>query len=120
MLERITRFLFENQTTKQTVVKNTFWLFFGQILGRLFRAALVIAAARILGPTSWGAFSYVVGLIAFLQIFADLGLNAIVTRESAKDPSQSRRYFATAFFIKIVLLGLSSAFLMIGAPYLTT
>lgn len=119
MLKKIRGFLFENQTQKQTLAKNTFWLFFGQISGRTLRAGLIIFAARLLGPESWGAFSYVMSLIAFLLILSDIGISAIVTRESAKNPGTSAEYFSTAFFLKIFLLSIGSLLLIFGAPYLT-
>ncbi|MBU6142025.1 flippase [Patescibacteria group bacterium] len=119
MFSSIRGFLFENRTQKQTVAKNTFWLFLGQASGRILRVILVIFAARILGPESWGAFSYVMSLVAFLLIFSDVGISAIVTRESAKDLSRSAEYFSTAFFLKIVLLAAGSCLLIFGAPYLT-
>ncbi len=119
MLEKIRGFLFENQNQKQTLAKNTFWLFFGQTSGRLLRAALVIYAARALGPESWGAFSYVMSLVAFLLILSDIGISAIVTRESARNISAGPEYFSTAFFIKLFLLALGAAILIFGAPYVT-
>lgn len=119
MFNKIKCFLFENQNQKQTLAKNTFWLFTGQLSGRFLRAGLVIFAARILGPESWGAFSYVMGLIAFLLILSDIGIGAIVTRESAKDPEKSAEYFSTAFFLKIFLLLTATIILIFGAPYLT-
>ncbi len=119
MPEKLRRFLFENQNQKQTLAKNTFWLFFGQIFGRALRAALVILAARLLGPESWGAFSYAMSLVAFLLIFSDIGISAIVTRESAKNPETSAEYFSTAFFLKIILLAAGVVVLVFGAPYLT-
>ena len=119
MLEKIRSFLFENQNQKQTLAKNTFWLFFGQTSGRILRSALVIYAARILGPESWGAFSYVMSLVAFLLILSDIGISAIVTRESAKNIQAGPEYFSTAFFLKLFLLSAGLAILIFGAPYLT-
>ena len=85
MYQKIKQFLFENQNLKQTIAKNTFWLFFGQTGGRLLRVAIVVFSARILGPESFGAFSYAMTLVAFLIILSDMGMGAIVTRELAKD-----------------------------------
>ncbi|MEK7478316.1 MAG: flippase [Patescibacteria group bacterium] len=119
MYKNLKLFLFENQTLKQTIAKNTFWLFFGQIFGRLLRAGLIIYAARVLGPSSWGAFSYVMTLVAFMTIFSDMGMGAIVTRESAKNPEFSKKYFSTVFCIKLVLLTVGMLLLIFGAPYLT-
>ncbi len=100
----ILNFLLRNGSVGQTIAKNTFWLFFGQMTGRLFRAVIVIYSARVLGAASWGAFSYAMSLVAFLTIFTDVGVSAIVTKESARNPELSSQYFSTAFFIKLVLL----------------
>lgn len=119
MINKIKLFLFENQNLKQTVAKNTFWLFFGQLAGRLLRTGLIIYAARVLGPSSWGAFSYVMSLVAFMTIFSDMGMGAIVTRESSKNPEFSKKYFSTAFCLKIILLVVAILLLIFGAPYIT-
>ncbi len=71
--------LFNNRTVGQTIAKNTFWLFFGQMTSRLLRAVIVIYSARVLGAASWGAFSYALGVAAFLTIFSDIGINALIT-----------------------------------------
>ncbi len=119
MLKKLKLFLFENQNLKQTIAKNTFWLFFGQLSGRLLRTGLIIYAARILGPSSWGAFSYVMSLVAFMTIFSDMGMGAIVTRESSKNPEFSKKYFSTAFCLKLILLGVGMLLLIFGAKYFT-
>jgi len=119
MLNRLKLFLFENQNLKQTVAKNTFWLFFGQVSGRLLRTGLIIYAARVLGPSSWGAFSYVMTLVAFMTIFSDMGMGAIVTRESSKNPESSKKYFSTAFCLKLILLAIGMVLLIFGAKYFT-
>ncbi|MEK7590294.1 MAG: oligosaccharide flippase family protein, partial [Patescibacteria group bacterium] len=80
MFLKIKNWLFSNQTISQTIAKNTFWLFSGQMIGRLLRAAIVIYAARVLGAASWGAFSYALGIAAFLTIFSDIGINALITK----------------------------------------
>jgi len=119
MLKKIKGLLFENQSLKQSIAKNTFWLFSGQIFGRLTRVIIVVYAARLLGPASWGAFSYAMSLVAFMTIFSDVGISAIVTKESAKNPHLSNHYFSTAFFLKLILLVFGSIILIFGTPYLT-
>ena len=117
MIKKLKLFLFENEGLKQTIAKNTFWLFFGQISGRLLRMVLIVFAARILGPSSWGAFSYVMGIVAFMIILSDMGMSAIVIRESVKNPETSKKYFSTVFYLKLILLTLGISFLIFGAPY---
>ena len=118
MLQRAKSLLLENRTTKQTIAKNTFWLFFGNISSRLIKAGILIYAARILGAGDWGVFSYALSLAAFFTVFTDFGISTVITRESAKDLSVQHRYFATSLVIKIAMTLISiGAFLML-APFI--
>lgn len=119
MLKNIKEFLFRNGGATQTIAKNTFWLFSGQMLSRLLRAFIVIYAARILGASSWGAFSYTLGIAAFLTIFSDIGINALITKETSRHPELQSRYISTAFFIKIFLLLICAAGALIVIPLIT-
>ncbi|HEY4475568.1 MAG TPA: flippase [Candidatus Paceibacterota bacterium] len=104
MLVKLKKFLFENSSIFQTVAKNTFWLFLGQIISRLLRAVVVVYGARKLGASSWGAFSYALGIATFLTSFSDIGINALITKEAAREPQSKDRYLATAFLIKLAFL----------------
>ena len=119
MLKKIKHFLFKNKTTGQTIVKNTFWLTFGEIMGRILRTGVVIYAARVLGANGWGVFSYVMSLAAFFTIFSDIGLSAVLIREGAKNPETREKYFATTLAIKLILILVSFLAVMFGAPYFT-
>lgn len=119
MFSAIKQNLFENLGLKQKIAKNIFWLFSGQIFGRLIRIIIVVYAARLLGPTEWGAFAYAMSLVALFTTFTDVGIGAIVTRESARNLEDSNRYFSTAFFIKLFFLIIGGLILIFGAPYLT-
>lgn len=119
ILRKIKHFLFRNKTTSQTIVKNTFWLTFGEITGRILRTGVVIYAARVLGANGFGVFSYAMSLAAMFTIFSDIGLSAVLVREGTKNPETKEKYFATTFAIKLVLIAISFAIVMIGAPHFT-
>src|SRR3989344_2067682 len=119
IVTKIQSWLFNNQTTGQTIAKNAFWLFFGQIMGRLLRASIVIYAARVLGAAEWGAFSYALGVAAFLTIFSDIGINALVTKEASRKPELKDQYLSTAFFTKLALVSILIIVALIVFPYLT-
>ncbi len=119
MGKKILGWLLNNRTTEQTIAKNTFWLFAGQIGSRLLRAIIVIYSARILGASSWGAFSYAIGIAAFLTIFSDIGINALITKEASRNPNLKNRYLSTALFIKLFLLIIFIIGVAIAAPYLS-
>ncbi|MBI5401668.1 flippase [Candidatus Wolfebacteria bacterium] len=117
MLSKIKGLIFENKTAKQTVVKNMFWLSFSQVGSRLIKAAITIYAARVLGASGYGTLSYVLGLTGFFTIFADIGVNSILTREIAKNSKDEDRYFSTVAVIKLALLFFAAALIVFISPY---
>ncbi len=112
-------FLFTNQGMKQTVTKNTFWLSFGEIMGRVLRLFIVVYAARVLGAAGWGAFSYLTSLAAILTVFSDVGLSSVVIREVTKNPQLKDKYFSSAFLFKFILTVLSFLIIVFLAPHIT-
>lgn len=112
-------FLFQNLTNRQTFAKNAFWLAIANIGGRLTRALIIVYAARVLGAAGWGVFSYGITLVAFLTIFIDIGIDSILTRESAKasgDVVRQNQIISTSFFIRIFLLVLGVLVVVFIAP----
>lgn len=119
MLGKIKSFLFVNQSAKQTVLKNAVWLLGGEATSRLIRAVIVIVSARVLGAAEYGAFAYAMAIAGFLTIFADIGLSSVLTREAVKSPELRKKYFATAFAVKIGLVFINVALVFFVAPLLT-
>lgn len=109
-----------DQAIGNKIAKNAAWLFGGQIVGRLLRAVIIIYAARFLGAASWGAFSYALSLAAFLTIFSDFGINALLTREGIKSPELRNKYLATALALKVSVLIVLMAVVTLLADRLTS
>lgn len=122
MWQKIKSFLFKNVTTRQTVAKNTLWLSVSNFGGRFIKAIVIIYAARVLGPSNWGVFSYAVTLSSFLILFTDLGINSILTKESAKAQTEEERtgLAATSFSMKAVLLAVGVLVVLFLGPFFTT
>jgi PST family polysaccharide transporter len=120
MFKKIRGLLFENRHTKQTVAKNTFWMGVGTIVSRVIKAIVIIYAARILGTDNYGIFSYALSLAALFSIFADIGMTAILTRETIREPDMLEKNISTSFVIKLFLTGTSV--LLVGgvAPFFVT
>lgn len=119
MFTHIKNLLFKNQTNRQTFAKNTFWMTFGNLSGRLIRAGIIIYAARILGAGGWGLFSYGITLVTFLTVFVDIGIDSIMLRESAKakeDLVRQGQIISTSLFIKLVLLAIGVSVVLFVAP----
>jgi len=117
MLKKIKNLLFKNTTAKQTIVKNVVWLGMSQFIGKLIRGLFIIFAARLLGASEYGVFSYALGLAGFFTLFADLGINSILTKEASREPERSSFHFATSFWIKIFLVFFAVLLIIFVAPY---
>lgn len=119
MLKKIGNLLLVNNSVRQTFIKNTFWLFVGETVSRLFKFILILYATRILGVAGWGTLSYVFSVVGLFLILSDLGLNVLVTREVAKQSEQKFQYLSTAFFIRLTLLIVSVCLVLITVPYIS-
>lgn len=112
-MKKIKQFLFKNTSTKQTVVKNTFWLFTGEIGVRILKLLLFIYAARKLGTSEWGVFSYSLALMSTFSIISDIGVNSILTREVSRKTEQLKEYISTSLVLKLGLSVISSIGLLL-------
>ena len=93
-MEKVKAFLFKNNNTNQTILKNSFWLGFGELTSRLIKVFIIFYAIRILGVSDWGAFSYAISLCALYMVFSDLGLTSILTRELSKDDNMKEKHIS--------------------------
>ncbi|MEK7569270.1 MAG: flippase [Patescibacteria group bacterium] len=119
MIERVKSFLFTNNSIRQTLVKNTFWLSVSEVGSRLLKFALILYAARILGVSDWGVFSYALGMASLFLVISDLGLNNLITREMAKKSEARFQYLSTAFFIRIALLIIAIVIILAIVPQIS-
>lgn len=107
----IKAFFLDNKTTKQTLLKNTFWLSISMPVNKLLGLILLIYAARILGAAEYGKFTFALAFVSLFVIFHDFGLPAIIIREFAKEKEQKEDFYSI-FSLKI-LLGLGSFVLIL-------
>lgn len=115
MIKKIKNIFLANNA-KAIIFKNFFWLFAGNVGSRLFKAAIVIYAARKLGVDGYGVFSYAVGLAGFFVFIKNIGVDAVLTREVAKDPEKQHKYLSTAFWVEIILLVITFLLIIFIAP----
>lgn len=110
--------LFENLGLRQTIFKNTFWLTSGRIINRILKLLLIIYAARVLGASQFGSFSFVFSLVAIGFIFADLGGSFILIREYNQNNFDKKKLVSTSFYLKLCLIGISSLIVLIFIPFI--
>jgi O-antigen/teichoic acid export membrane protein len=108
---------FKNVTEEQTIVKNVFWLFTGQLFNRLFNFIAVAFAARILGVNAFGALSFAFAFVLISFTFSDFGVNQLVMREYKRTPADKRKVLLSHFwFLKLALIAASAV--LAGAIYI--
>jgi O-antigen/teichoic acid export membrane protein len=118
-MEKLRSFFFQNTNTKQTILKNTFWLFLSETTGRLLKMGLIIYAARVLGSTGWGIFSYAISISSLLMIFADIGISDLVLREVTQKKQGHRTFISTALLLKMIILATSTFLVIFISPFIS-
>jgi len=68
-------------------------------------AALML---RILGATAAGEYAFAIVLMGYFEIFTNFGLNALITREIARNRSLAGRYLSDAITLRLGLCLLST------------
>jgi len=111
MIKKIFKYLFNNFSEEQRIVKNSFWIALARFGGSLLRAILIIYSFRILGPSLQGSFSLAMNFILIFSFIPDFGLTAVLIREIIKNQSQRRKIFANAF-LTVSLFLLFSLFII--------
>src|SRR3990167_5878981 len=99
--------LFTNKDNGQAIFKNTFWIFATYFVARSLKFLLVIIAARVLGVSDYGSFSFGLSLVGMVFLFSDFGIGIILMREYARDSVEKSVLIANCFWVKIALIVLS-------------
>ncbi|WP_048190960.1 flippase [Methanobacterium sp. SMA-27] len=86
----------------QKLTKNIGSLFTSQSLSYLISLIYTIYLVRYLGVVNYGILSFALALTSILGIFADFGLNTLMTRELAIEKSLTNKYLNNIFSIKLL------------------
>lgn len=117
-MERIKNIFLKNLNLKQAIFKNTFWIGLSEGITAVLKFFLLVFAARVLGATKYGQFSFAFSFVIIFSFLFDFGLSLVVTREISKEP-ENKRYLSDLLFLKIIL-GLIALFLIfIGSFFIT-
>ncbi len=80
-IERVIQFLSKNKTPKQTIVKNSFWVFLAELMSKWSLALVIIFIWREFWKEIFWQYSYLAIILSFLLIFADLWITQLTTRD---------------------------------------
>ena len=98
-------------------LKNTGWLFGGQMLRMLLGLSVSVAVARYLGPADFGLFNFVLSIVALVTVVCSLGLENLAQRELVKHSEDKDEIIGTCFTLSATA-GLICYGAMLGVVFL--
>lgn len=103
---RLSSLLLSNRSNRQIFFKNSFWRFAGIMPNKLIRFAIVLLAAKQLGPELFGAYNYLVAVVGAAFILSDWGINILLVRDYQQQEDK-KRVVATSLVARIIVLSIS-------------
>jgi hypothetical protein len=82
------------------VLGNAGWLLAEKALRLALGVAVSALVARYLGPEQFGVLNYALALVALFAVLANVGLDAVVVREIARNPGDREVLLGSAFALK--------------------
>jgi O-antigen/teichoic acid export membrane protein len=107
-------------STARIVARNSILAFAGQLALRLIQLATTAVLARVLGTAGFGDYGYLVAVLTGFHQLGEFGVDKIVLRKIAQEPSSAPRLVGAALTLKALLsaaaAGLAALFLFALAP----
>ena len=116
-MEKLRNFLFDNLTPWQTILKNTFWLYFSEAISKGLRLLVFIYIIRILGPKDFGIFEYLFSFVGIFFLFADFGISNIFIRDYQQQKEKEKQ--VNIFFVLKIILGVIFSLLALLGYFLS-
>ncbi len=86
--------------------ENISWLIFEKGFTLVVGMVVGIYVARYLQPESFGLLNYSISFVSIFSAFSTLGLDQIIVRELAKDPSRQQEMLGTGLILKMAGSGI--------------
>ena len=118
MWKKIKSILFTNQSNKQILAKNTFWLGAIEVGSKLILLVTTLTIIRYLGPKEFGAYNFSLAFAAIISVLSDLGINAILTRDVAKNKLMTETFLANALGMRLLGSVIVIILTLISYPFL--
>ena len=85
------------------VAANGSWILVDRLLRQGLTVLLGAWIARRLGPAQYGDLAYVLAYLAFFQVVAAIGTDALLVRDMARDPAQAPQILGAAAGLRLGL-----------------
>jgi len=94
----------EPKSTIQRVLKNALTPMGASFLNKAIDTAFAMVMLRILGPEGQGKYGFAIFIVGYFEIVTNFGLDTLLTREVAKEPSQGNRYLSNTAILRLLIL----------------
>ncbi|WP_019503542.1 oligosaccharide flippase family protein [Pleurocapsa sp. PCC 7319] len=84
---------------KKSLVKNTIWMLFSNLVSLSISAAYFITVARALGAERYGAFVGAIALIAIVAPFSSCGSGDLIVKNVSRNKTLFNQYWGNALLI---------------------
>ncbi len=111
--------LLSNRTVRQTIFKNTFWIYLGKGVTSLISFILVIYIARTLGAAEYGKFTFALAFVSLFGVLSDLGISQIIVREFAGGKKRLKEFYSI-LSLKLLLSSGMLILILIGSFFITS
>ncbi len=118
VMEKLKKFLFGEQSLRQTLFKNSFWFTVSNAGSNVIKLIVVIYAARIIGAAQYGLFSYAMSVAGILGVVGDLGMSYLITINLARR-DENQEYFSTLMILRLGLVASIVIFAIAVGPLIT-
>jgi O-antigen/teichoic acid export membrane protein len=88
----------------RSLVRNSTLLLVGTACAKALVLVATLILGRRLGPEGFGLYSLVFAYLAFFELFADAGLDALLVRDLARAPTDGPRRLGDALVLRALLL----------------
>lgn len=82
------------------IFKNSSYLLLSQLLVKAFAFGYAIFLAGNIGASDFGTYSAALSIFGLMSLFADLGINRVLTRDIARDSANLGKLFSTALLLR--------------------
>lgn len=89
------------------IFKSSSYLLLSQFLVKGFAFAYAIFLAGNVGASDFGTYSAALSIFGLMSLFADLGINRVLTRDIARDEENLSKLFSTALLLRALTSALS-------------
>jgi O-antigen/teichoic acid export membrane protein len=119
MFEKLGSLFFKNTGIKQTILKNTFWLAFAEIIARISGLIIVIYIARVIGALEYGKFTFALAFASIISIISDLGIVDISTRDLSQSKENEKKII-DVFSLGLLLCFITLIISLMGSFFITS